>query len=452
MKKNTNEVWAFFSSVKLALFTFFTLAITSIIGTIIPQGKEYEFYVQAFGAGTAKLFQVLNVPDMYNAWWFISLLVLFSINLMVCTIDRFPIIWRLVVMDNLALGIDRIIKMPQRHTLYSGKSVAEVEKLAIGIMAAGGRKVTQGSNEGGSLLFAQKGAWTRLGVIGVHVSILVIFLGAIIGSTWGYKGSVMITETKSTNQVYAYDGKSTPIPMDFEVRCDRFELSLYDNGAPKEYRSNLTVLKDGQEVLQKSIVVNDPLQYGGLTFYQSSYQAYDNTYVIEIENNKTKEMNKFIVAAGKEVKWPEQGLEFGIVNQRGPFMGGIYEYKIWFSDGKGEPSKFWILDGRKAQVERADAEYTFSLRQLYATGLQVTKDPGVWYVYGGCTLMLLGLLVAFFLSHQRIWVYIKEEDSRTKIVLSGTSNKNKVGFENEFAGLVDQFEQNESLNLIKESS
>ena len=37
------EVWAFFASVKLALFTFFILAITSIIGTVIPQGKEMDF-------------------------------------------------------------------------------------------------------------------------------------------------------------------------------------------------------------------------------------------------------------------------------------------------------------------------------------------------------------------------------------------------------------------------
>ena len=113
------EVWAFFSSVKLALFTFFILAITSIIGTVIPQGKEMDFYVQTFGAGTAKLFQILNVPDMYNSWWFVSLLVVFSINLIVCTIERFPNIWRLVTMDNLAMDLGRIVKMPKRQTYFA---------------------------------------------------------------------------------------------------------------------------------------------------------------------------------------------------------------------------------------------------------------------------------------------------------------------------------------------
>ena len=42
------------------------------------------------------------------------------------------------------------------------------------------------------------------------------------------------------------------------------------------------------------------------------------------------------------------------------------------------------------------------------TGLQVAKDPGVWIVWLGCTLMMAGYLyVAFFMSHRRIWVRIE---------------------------------------------
>jgi len=56
------------------------------------------------------------------------------------------------------------------------------------------------------------------------------------------------------------------------VRCDRFEISFYKGGGrPKEFVSELTVIENGQEVMQKTIEVNDPLFYKGLTFYQSSY-------------------------------------------------------------------------------------------------------------------------------------------------------------------------------------
>ena len=40
------------------------------------------------------------------------------------------------------------------------------------------------------------------------------------------------------------------------------------------------------------------------------------------------------------------------------------------------------------------------------TGLQVAKDPGVWVVWIGCALLILGLIVSFFFSHQRVWVRI----------------------------------------------
>ena len=101
-------------------------------------------------------------------------------------------------------------------------------------------------------------------------------------------------------------------------------------------------------------------------------------------------------------------------------------------------------------VERLDGPYAFKSEQVFATGLQIAKDPGVWPVYIGCIMMLLGLFVAFFLSHKRLWVYIYEEENKTRILLSGSSNKNKVGFENMFNALVEKLEDNETLQLSKE--
>ena len=40
---------------------------------------------------------------------------------------------------------------------------------------------------------------------------------------------------------------------------------------PKEYLSDLVVPENGREVLKKTIQVNDPLKFKGISFYQSSY-------------------------------------------------------------------------------------------------------------------------------------------------------------------------------------
>lgn len=49
--------------------------------------------------------------------------------------------------------------------------------------------------------------------------------------------------------------------------------------------------------------------------------------------------------------------------------------------------------------------------------------------------MLLGLVIAFFMSHQRIWRYIKEDDGGVSILLTGSANKNRIGFANIFNNL-----------------
>ena len=109
--KSENIIWNFFSSVKLALFTLCSLAVTSILGTIIPQKEASEFYISKYGAKTAQFFQLFDIPDMYNSWWFLSLLGLLSANLIICSIDRFPGVWKQINADNLALPLERIEKM-----------------------------------------------------------------------------------------------------------------------------------------------------------------------------------------------------------------------------------------------------------------------------------------------------------------------------------------------------
>jgi len=67
----------------------------------------------------------------------------------------------------------------------------------------------------------------------------------------------------------------------------------------------------------------------------------------------------------------------------------------------------------------------------------VTKDPGVWVVWIGCGLMIFGLIVSFFFSHQRVWVKIPKSPGG-EIVLAGSTNKNRVGFEKTFGQLVER--------------
>jgi cytochrome c biogenesis protein len=449
MAKITNNIfWNFFKSVKLALFSFFTLAITSIIGTVIQQNENYAVYVREYGETGARLFHVLGITDMYNAWWFLALLAVFSVNLIVCSINRFPDTWRLVVMDNLAVARERLGRMRPQAVLFSALPVDQLSAHLEQVLPGAGWKPRQDRREGEVLFSAQKGAWTRLGVYMVHLSILVIFVGAIIGSLFGYKAGIMLPMGETTDTVYVR-GSNAPKKLGFAIRCDDFSLSYYDNGTPKEYRSEITILENNKEVMTKSVIVNDPLDYKGITFYQSSYQGYDEFMVTVKEQNSQTERT-FRLRPMRKVTWPQAGISFGIINYQPPNPWGQYRLKIWFSDGKGTPSQFFLDGSREVVVNRGDVSYLFSSKQFFATGLQVAKDPGVWYVYIGCIMMLIGLAVAFFLSHKRVWAQVSTEKGRTKLLVAGVSNKNKVGFEKDFTTLVAKLKQNETLQLNEE--
>ncbi len=433
--KKRNPVFSFFASVKLALFTLFMLAVTSIIGTVIPQKESFDWYVQRYSESTAKLFEVLSIPDMYNSWWFLGLLSLLSLNLIVCSIDRFPGVWKQIKADNLATDLNRLAKMRLSEKWNISKTVTECASELTNKLSDNGWKSAQRKRDDSLLIFAQKGAMTRTGVYIVHASILVIFIGAIVGEMYGFKGSIMLPETKTTSSIYQY-GSGTPIDLGFEVRCDRFDIEFYDTGMPKAYRSHLTVLEDNKVILEKNIVVNDPLTYKGITFYQSSYQGYQD-FILTVTDKNTAASESVNLSFQRRAKLPtHNNAAIGIINAE--MMGQtVSRIKIWFKDEQGPASIFWVRAGDEVTVQRTGTEYIIGGKQMYATGLQVASDPGVWIVYIGCGMMILGLFVAFFMSHRRMWLLLKEEDGGTSVILSGSANKNKTGFEKTFSNLAD---------------
>ena len=66
--------------------------------------------------------------------------------------------------------------------------------------------------------------------------------------------------------------------------------------------------------------------------------------------------------------------------------------------------------------------------QKFYTGLQVAKDPGVWVVWTGCALMVLGSMVAFFLSHRRLWVTLRPVGDKVGIMVAGNAHRNQPAF------------------------
>jgi cytochrome c biogenesis protein len=297
-------------------------------------------------------------------------------------------------------------------------------------------KVTEDGSE--VHLYAETGVASRFGVYVTHLSIIIIFIGAIVGNVFGFKGNVNVPEGEAVTQVPVRGGTRMQ-DLGFTVRCNSFSLETYPSGQPKAYKSDLSVIDGGREVLRKTIVVNDPLQYKGIWFYQSSYgQAGGATAQVAVARKDGTPVRMLALAANEPVPIDGYGVVRG-VNYEQNFQGSGPALQVVVEKPGQPPASFWIVQGRPdLDRQRADS-LVFTFRGLSSrmfTGLQVAKDPGVNIVWLGCALMVIGLIMAFFLSHQRVWVRLaRGTDGRVEVVLAGSASRNRIAFEKRFEKL-----------------
>lgn len=74
----------------------------------------------------------------------------------------------------------------------------------------------------------------------------------------------------------------------------------------RAYKSDLALLKDGEEVARKTILVNDPLHFGGYHFYQADYDTEHMQYTVlqvKSDNGLTAVYAGFILAVAGGFWW-----------------------------------------------------------------------------------------------------------------------------------------------------
>jgi cytochrome c biogenesis protein len=87
----------------------------------------------------------------------------------------------------------------------------------------------------------------------------------------------------------------------------------------------------------------------------------------------------------------------------------------------------------------AFAPYVFSLAMMetkYYTGLQVARDPGIPVVVAGSVLLVLGFMTVFFYAHRQVWIRIDRQGTKTRISITGKTNKDPVGLDREIQRLM----------------
>jgi cytochrome c biogenesis protein len=464
LPKQKNPFWSFFASVYLTITLLVFTVVLSIVGTFIPQQDAAREFAQGIPPGLASFLQTMQVFDLFHSVWFFLLMLLLSLNLIVCSLNRWSLTWKQFRGAPFS-GEEGFFRglSPERIFLCD-EDVGTMTGRLEGLLSRKYRKISKNQEkEDTVIIFGERGRYSRFAVYVVHLSLLLLILGALMGAFWGWEGYVNIGEGETADAIDLKGGKGTKA-LPFTIRCDKFIVAFYENGAPKTYRSDLTFLKDGKTLYQGPLLVNHPISLEGVRVYQASYGSSPDGRASLAFSRGGQEGKIIKVGPGESFSLPEKEGTVQIARMEENLMQMGPAVKILVRSGQGEVS-FWVFQhidkiremnpGVTEQVPMFNPAlfkpYLFVLKGIeerYYTGLQVSRDPGAPLVAAAAVLMMVGLIGTFFSSHRRIWIKIQPAGEKTKISVAARSNKHPVVLDREVRQLTEQIK----VSLEKEST
>jgi len=435
------ELLPLLADLRLAIVLLLAIALFSISGTVIEQGQSLAFYQEnypespaLFGFLTWKVILTAGLDHVYRTWWFLALLILFGSSLIACTFTRqFP-----------------TLKAAQRWSYYT--QPRQFEKLAMsaevdGATLDGLEPLLQRQGyrlfREGDRLYARKGIAGRIGPIIVHASMILVLLGSIWGAMTGFFAQEMIPsgETFTIQNIFdAGPWAERQIPKDWSVKVNRFWIDYTPEGNIDQFYSDLSVLDAaGKEVDRKTIHVNEPLRYKGVTLYQADWAIaavrvqLNNSPILQIPMGQ-------LDTSGSGRLWgtwlpTKPDLSEGVSLIAKDLKGTVL---IYDQDGQ------LVSTVRAGMATEVNGVRLTVVELVGSTGLQIKADPGIPIVYTGFGLLMISVLMSY-VSHSQVWAL---QQGKT-LYIGGRTNRAQVAFERELLTVLDSLSADQQPAPVK---
>jgi len=306
-------------AMSLAIVLLVVMALASVIGTVLIQNQAQPDYLSQFGPLWYWVFRLLGLFDMYHSWWFLALLGFLMLSLTVCLWRNSPRMFREIRKGKVVIADKSLQRFHLlKHWNIKNSNTGSIMEQVRGQLT--GWQLRQQEENGKTYLRADKGRFNKLGYVLVHAAILIILIGGWVSVHYGFRGSMTVVEGSDADTIGFLKGTDTAtLKMPFTIRCDKFFIDFYPTGMPKEFRSTLTIIDNGKEVISKrDIIVNEPLLYKGVRIYQASFGDGGSKIKLKLFNLKdgsTKTISTKVYETWKDKK---SGVSLEIVNFR-PF-------------------------------------------------------------------------------------------------------------------------------------
>ncbi len=449
------KIYKTLAALRTGIILLIATAIFAAIGTFILQrpATDPADMQNAYSPTTLAILDRLGFTDVFHAWWFTVLMVLVCISIICASLERWPNAWRFYA---------RPYRRPEPHfraVLPHHESIP-VKDPKIALEAAEraftnlGLKPERIVDHDQVSIYSERHRFSVLAAYVIHASLLVMFAGWIIDSTWGYRGYVQIPEGESSSvmQIRTPSGEIEK-PLGFTIRCDGTGQENYADGTPRKWWSDLVILDNGKEVKKKTIVVNGPLDYRGVRLFQANYGMSDKLSALTVGVSTSSDLTGAVKPLTIKVGETTQ-LDANTTVKLARFVPDFYiqDNEVFtrskqprnpafqfLVNSNGKESQVWLMPAVN-RASQGQSPYTFfyqDMKMANFTGLEASYQPGQWGIWIGTLLMAAGLFVAFFMVHMRFWaIAVKDEKQGLVLWVGGAFNKNRERFEERYNALI----------------
>jgi cytochrome c biogenesis protein len=423
-----NRLAAWISDLRLAIGLLIVIAVTSGIGTAIPQKETEDLYHRLYdpqpwlGLLNGSRVLALQLDHVYSSGWFLGLLAWLALSLVLCSWRRqWPALRAALrwVDYSSPRQLSKLSLAESLQVADSGTSLGQLEAL----LQSQGWQIQRHPNR----LAARKGVAGRIGPLLVHAGMVVLMLGAAWGALGGNRLEQFLAPGRSLELV---DSRGHG---ELTLALDSFNVERDPAGRPEQFSSRFRILEpgDGSEpalIKAAEISVNHPLRFRGVTFYQADWGLAALTVQLGRSPLLQLPLQSF----------PQIGDQiWGLLLPTKP--DGSNPVLLLLSSEQGPVEVYGGGGDSLGQISiGGDALDVAGLpvrvvSVLPASGILLKRDPGVPLVYSGFAIALLGGGLSLVATRQ-LWA-IAETGT---LHVAGLCNRNLTGFAEELPRLLHQ--------------
>ena len=411
------------ADLRFSILILLLISLCSITGTIIEQDQAIETYKinypitnPVFGFLSWDLVLFFGLDHVYKTWWFLTLIFLFGCSLILCSfLQQLP-----------SLKIARRCQFFRTIGLFSKLKIStRLNNFSFNKILNRFKKQQYSIFHQKNIIYCYKGLIGRIAPIIVHFSLILILVGTIIGSLFGFKAQEIIPKIENFHVQNILNTGPLSIFPSTAGRINDFWITYTQSKTIAQFYSDISILDtQGNEIKRKTVYVNEPLIERNIYYYQTDWRLIGlrfqdfNSQIIEyplvnIFSNKKKiwltwMLNKDI--SNNEIIMIVDNLEgySSIYNNVGQFLGNL---ELSETINLKQPIIF--------------------LEIISSTGLQIKTDPGIPLIYLGFFFLMFSTLISY-ITYSQIWVIQKNK----KIFIGGNTNRAIFEFELEFLKII----------------